>query len=183
MDPETQAKFAEIERQLELLRDHEHTGVDFKQIQSSNVSGSSNASARLTLGSSQSIPDTTPTLADFSVQTYSYGITVSITDKSCTIITNGRYLIIGSLDYGATQDQRRYVVAIYKNGSAVSHNLVLNSGTIRTVTPCVTDILDLVAGDIITIYAVQVSSVTETLQNAQVIAGTGIGSFFSISKL
>lgn len=112
-------RLQEIEKQLSLLKDHKHTGTDFKRVDFKDIlNATSLAYAKAYLGSAQStsgsadkvLLDTAPFVAS--------GITFE--NNGFTILTAGKYLIFAKASFSALGDQVGARTMIYNNGNLLS---------------------------------------------------------------
>jgi len=90
---------------------------------------STTAKAAAYVSASQTISSNTWTKVNFDTEHYDPGNNFDTTNKRFTAPVAGYYLITSLIGYSSVQDQKRYISAIYQNGSRIKTFYTVASGT------------------------------------------------------
>ncbi len=104
-----------------------------------------------------------PTKVQLNTNDFLNGFTWDSTNHRFVCVTAGVYSVSGSVAYSNATTAKQYETMIYKNGSQVSQGRVMCSATGAYITPAVTDVLNLAAGDYIELFTQHNDTVNNTI--------------------
>ena len=143
----TDEQFQKLEQEF---KDHRHLGTDTQKVRSGDVEGSSVVVARAYLSTNQAVTSS-PTDIAFDAESYNVGdIVLALIPFSYTISTPGKYEIHVVAHLQDIADNETMNAFILKNGGITSRARAHIAGGTAECSSQAFDILDLVAGDVMT---------------------------------